>query len=707
MAEVSFDHRAILIDDKRQLILSAALHYPRSTPEMWHYLMKMSKDAQLNAVETYVFWNLHERNRGEYDFSGRLDLKSWCELAQKLGLNVILRIGPYICAESNYGGLPFWLRDIPGIRMRTHNEPFQKEMEKWVRHLCEYLEPLFAPKGGPIILFQLENEYSLIRQNYSSEGERYLKWCVELGNSLNLGIPLIMCVGSAKGALETLNAFEAHKLIQPFFNEHPNHPALWTECWTGWYDVFGYPHHTRSAENLSYAVARFIAAGGSGVNYYPFHGGTNFDREGMYLQATSYDYDAPIDEQGFPTPKYCQITKLNYYLQKYGDLLLSLERPQVQSLGNEKYAFIYRDKHHSLVFLSNDTASDSLVNFEGQNFILGAKSVMLIGDGRVIMNTGDLCYSCVNYCSAEVKRIGSLSFSFREEPLPEKWSDLFKAPQILEKPVEQLQFTKDETDYCWYSAAFKVSLDSPVDGKLEIRGIADLVHIFIDGKYHQSTKAPLEEERGCLKGEGFTQTFWLKLLPGKHEISLLCCALGLIKGDWMIGQENMAEERKGIWGSVLWNEAPITELWRIQPGLMGEKDQLFEEVGSAFEWDNNSHAGVDRPLTWWQADFDKPPGDDPLLLDLNGMKKGMAWVNGKCLGRYWLVKAHEQTNWFPDAPAKPEQTGMPTQRYYNIPFEWITGKNNRLVLFEEMGGDPHQVAICRKVWMKFCIHKIS
>ena len=150
MAHVSYDSRAVTIDGKRTLLLSGAVHYPRSTPDTWPGLMKRLRDDGINTVDTYVFWNLHERRRGVYDFSERLDVRRFCEVAQAHGLYVMLRVGPYICSETNYGGIPAWLRDVPGMRMRTDNEPFKREMARWVRFVAGYMKGLFAPEGGPI-----------------------------------------------------------------------------------------------------------------------------------------------------------------------------------------------------------------------------------------------------------------------------------------------------------------------------------------------------------------------------------------------------------------------------------------------------------------------------------------------------------------------------------------------------------------------------
>jgi beta-galactosidase len=159
---VSYDHRALLLDGKRTLVLSGAVHYPRSTPAMWPGTLRHMRKSGLNTVETYVFWNLHERKRGVLDFSDRLDLVHFCRLAHAEALHVILRIGPYICAETNYGGLPGWLRDVPDIQMRTDNEPFKREKARWVRLVAELIRPLCAPHGGPVILAQIENEYDNI-----------------------------------------------------------------------------------------------------------------------------------------------------------------------------------------------------------------------------------------------------------------------------------------------------------------------------------------------------------------------------------------------------------------------------------------------------------------------------------------------------------------------------------------------------------------
>ncbi|MCS6831641.1 MAG: beta-galactosidase, partial [bacterium] len=396
MPNIGYDHRAVTIDGKRTLLLSGAIHYPRSTPGMWRSLMQHSKEAGLNAIETYVFWNLHERRRGVYDFSDRLDLRRFLDTTQEFGLYVILRIGPYICAETNYGGLPAWLRDVPGIQMRTDNEPFLREMGRWVRFLCDYLRPYFAPNGGPIILAQIENEYGNIAWRYGEEGERYLKRLAEMAEALQVGVPWVMCKGSAPGIIETINAFYAHPLLDEYFTQYPDKPALWTEHWPGWYDLWGYPHNRRTPENVAYAAARFFAAGGTGMNYYMWHGGTNFDRDGSFLQTTSYDYDAPLDEYGLPTTKMYHLARLHRILQDYADVLVESERARPETLEEGVLVYAYQHAGRSLVFLCHDDPQHEVtVSYEGRRHTLPPQSVTLIGDGQPLMNTAQVEPQCV------------------------------------------------------------------------------------------------------------------------------------------------------------------------------------------------------------------------------------------------------------------------------------------------------------------------
>lgn len=695
MSQISFDSRALKIDGKRTLIFSGAIHYPRSTSGMWQDLMKRTRAAGLNAVETYVFWNLHEPQRRLYDFSGRLDLHQFCRVAQQHGLYVILRIGPYICAETNYGGFPSWLRDVSGMQMRTFNTQFMLEMGRWVRFLCNHLNRMFAPNGGPIIAFQLENEYSNVALHYGDSGQQYLRWIVTLAEELNLGIPLIMCCGSAPGAIETLNGFVVHPMLQEHLKNHPGQPLLWTENWPGWYDTWCHPHHTRTPEHTAYSVARFFAEGGAGVNYYMWHGGTNFGRESMYLQTTSYDYDAPLDEYGLPTTKSNHLAQLHHVLWQHADLLLEKTRVEPEKVGAKQSVYVFENGTDSLTFLCNDDEqSPATISHLGQQYELPALSVLLLSKDRLLMNTARVAPVSVVQRTAEPIEEALSPFEAWIEPLLNDSPKGTVNPVKSEIPLEQLQFTHDETDYCWYQTKLNIGPSEAGKGELVLEGVADLVHVFIDGELCATTQSPLMEQRGKPDEEGFHQTFHLELSPGTHELSLLCCALGLIKGEWMIGYENMVDERKGLWGKVRWKGRTLHDPWLIQPGLVGETCRLFTAAGALVSWNMESDNDRGKTLRWWRTTFSRPEGLAPLTLDLSGMGKGLVWLNGQCLGRYWLTPSIGDLNPVRTSVIDEERVGEPTQRYYHIPTEWLQSENV-LVLFEEIGGDPSSVRLCR------------
>uniref|UniRef100_A0A1S3ZDH0 beta-galactosidase n=1 Tax=Nicotiana tabacum TaxID=4097 RepID=A0A1S3ZDH0_TOBAC len=268
--EVTYDDRALKINGERKIILSGSIHYPRSTAEMWPSLIKKAKEGGLDAVETYVFWNAHEPVYRQYDFSGNLDLVKFMKLIQNEGLYAILRIGPYVCAEWNYGGFPVWLNNIQNMTVRTNNPPFMHEMKTFVSKIVDMMkkENLFASQGGPIILSQIENEYGnwKVESEYGNDGKIYIQECAKFAESLNIGVPWIMCQqdDAPDPMINTANGYYAD-------NFYPKRkiPKMWTENWTGWFKDWNNgrdPH--RTAEDVAFAVARFFQKGGTLQNYY-------------------------------------------------------------------------------------------------------------------------------------------------------------------------------------------------------------------------------------------------------------------------------------------------------------------------------------------------------------------------------------------------------------------------------------------------------
>ncbi|KAG5400294.1 hypothetical protein IGI04_014901 [Brassica rapa subsp. trilocularis] len=186
-ALVSYDHKALIINGQKRILLSGSIHYPRSTPEMWPDLIKKAKEGGLDVIQTYVFWNGHEPSPGQYYFGDRYDLVRFIKLVQQAGLYVSLRIGPYVCAEWNFGGIPVWLKYVPGIVFRTDNGPFKKIVDIMKE------EKLFETQGGPIILSQIENEYGPMEWEIRSAGKAYTKWTAAMALGLSTGVPWVMC----------------------------------------------------------------------------------------------------------------------------------------------------------------------------------------------------------------------------------------------------------------------------------------------------------------------------------------------------------------------------------------------------------------------------------------------------------------------------------------------------------------------------------
>ena len=309
------------LDGKPLRILSGAMHYFRICPEYWEDRMRKLKQCGFNTVETYCCWNLHERKEGEFDFSGRLDLVKYIETAQKLGLYVILRPGPYICAEWDFGGLPARLlsEDIP---LRCNDERFLSQLRPYLLKVFELVKPLLCTNGGPILAMQVENEYgsygndreymAAVNRIYDEGGIDCLRftadgsWDLMLSGGMLPGLPAAVNFGSR--ATENFRGLRLYR---------PDDPLFCAEFWCGWFDHWYEAHHTRTVESITADTKELLDTGAS-LNFYLFHGGTNFGflnganhTDGQYLPTvTSYDYCALLSECGDLTPAYHAVRAL-------------------------------------------------------------------------------------------------------------------------------------------------------------------------------------------------------------------------------------------------------------------------------------------------------------------------------------------------------------------------------------------------------------
>lgn len=308
------------LDGKPFKFLSGAIHYFRVHPDDWYHSLYNLKALGFNTVETYVPWNLHEPQKGTFDFEGILDLEKFLQLAQDLGLYAIVRPSPYICAEWEWGGLPAWLL-TEDVRVRSHDENYLKHLDDYYAVLLPKLIKWQYENGGNVLMFQVENEYG----SYG-EDKAYLRAVGKLMRKHGLTAPFFTSDGPWRGTLRAGTLIEDDILVtgnfgskatfnfgqmQEFFDEYGKKwPLMCMEFWDGWFNRWGDEVIRRDPEELTEAVMECIELGS--INLYMFHGGTNFGfmngcsaRGQIDLpQVTSYDYDAILDEAGNPTRKF-------------------------------------------------------------------------------------------------------------------------------------------------------------------------------------------------------------------------------------------------------------------------------------------------------------------------------------------------------------------------------------------------------------------
>uniref|UniRef100_A0A5B7B913 Beta-galactosidase n=1 Tax=Davidia involucrata TaxID=16924 RepID=A0A5B7B913_DAVIN len=715
-ANVTYDHRALLINGKRRVLVSGSIHYPRSTPDMWPDLIQKSKDGGLDVIETYVFWNLHEPVRNQYDFDGRKDLIKFVKMVAEAGLYVHLRIGPYVCAEWNYGGFPLWLHFIPGVEFRTDNEPFKAEMKRFTVKIVDMMkqENLYASQGGPIILSQIENEYGNIDSKYGPAAKTYINWAATMATSLDTGVPWVMCqqANAPDPIINTCNGFYCDQFT-PNSNQKPK---MWTENWTGWFLAFGGPVPYRPVEDLAFAVARFYQRGGTFQNYYMYHGGTNFGRTtGGPFITTSYDYDAPIDEYGLlRQPKWGHLKDLHKAIKLCEEAMVATD-PTITSLGSNLEASVYKTGSGlCAAFLANvGTQSDATVKFNGNSYHLPAWSVSILPDCKnVVLNTAKInSVTTISRFMHQTLKDGVTSseafqsgWSWINEPVGISNNNAFMKLGL----VEQINTTADKSDYLWYSLSTEIQGDEPFlqDGSqtvLHVESLGHALHAFVNGKLAGSGKGNSGNAKVSIE---VPVTF----IAGKNTIDLLSLTVGLQNygaffDTWGAGITGPVKLKGLKNGSTI----DISSAhWTYQIGLKGE--ELGLSSGSSSGWDSQSTLPKMQPLIWYKTDFDAPAGNSPIAIDFTGMGKGEAWVNGQSIGRYWPTytapnggctnSCNYRGSYSSNKCLK--NCGKPSQQLYHVPRSWLQPSGNTLVLFEEMGGDPTQISFATRKTENLC-----
>ena len=317
--------KSFLLNGEPFVVKAAEIHYPRIPQPYWEHRIKMCKALGMNTVCIYVFWNIHEQREGQFDFTGNNDVAAFCRLAQKNGMYVIVRPGPYVCAEWEMGGLPWWLLKKKDIRLREQDPYFMERVKIFEQKVGEQLAPLTIQNGGPIIMVQVENEYGSYGENkpYVSE----IRDC--LRGIYGQELALFQCDWASnfeKNGLDdlvwTMNFGTGANIDQQFrrLGElRPDAPKMCSEFWSGWFDKWGAQHETRPAKDMVDGMDEMLSKGIS-FSLYMTHGGTSFghwagaNSPGFAPDVTSYDYDAPINEQGLPTSKFWELRTM---MQKY------------------------------------------------------------------------------------------------------------------------------------------------------------------------------------------------------------------------------------------------------------------------------------------------------------------------------------------------------------------------------------------------------
>ncbi|CAN9511540.1 unnamed protein product [Ophioblennius macclurei] len=367
------DSARFTLEGKPFTLLGGSIHYFRVPRAYWEDRLLKMKACGLNTLTTYVPWNLHEPERGSFNFEDQLDLEAYLRLAASLGFWVILRPGPYICAEWDLGGLPSWLLRDKNMRLRTTYSGFADAVNSFFDQVIKRAAPHQYSKGGPIIAVQVENEYG----SYAKDDDYmpFIKAAL-----LSRGITELLLtsdnkeglkLGGVKGALETINFQRLNPKDVAYLDEiQPQKPKMVMEFWSGWFDLWGGLHHVYTPEEMMPVVTEMLNMEMS-INLYMFHGGTNFGFMNGALAVglpapkpmiTSYDYDAPLSEAGDYTSKYHLLRNLfsRYHTQPLPDPPSLRERRAYQPVVVQQHLSLWDSLH----FTDKPFKSEKPVNME-------------------------------------------------------------------------------------------------------------------------------------------------------------------------------------------------------------------------------------------------------------------------------------------------------------------------------------------------------
>jgi beta-galactosidase len=551
-----------LLDGKPLQIISGEMHYPRVPREAWRQRMKMAKAMGLNTIGTYVFWNVHEPQKGHFDFAGNNDVAAFVKMAKEEGLWVILRPSPYVCAEWEFGGYPYWLEKEKGLVVRSKEPTYLKEYEQYIKEVGKQLAPLQVNHGGNVLMVQIENEYG----SYSNDKD-YLALNRKMFIDAGFDGQLYTCDpeaaikdGHLPGLLPAINGVDDVAKVKRLIKE--NHdgkgPFFIAEWYPAWFDWWGTKHHPVPAEKYLGKLDSVLGAGLS-INMYMFHGGTtrgfmngaNYnDKEPYEPQISSYDYDAPLDEAGNATDKY----------NKFRDVI----------------------KRH-------------LVAGQILPEVPASKPTIAVPAIKLTHATGLF--------------------------------DILPVAKISKTPL-----TFEDLNQAYGFVLYRTTINGGKKGVIKVNGLRDYGIVFINGK-----------RIGILDRRLKQDSLLADLPKGKVQLDILVENLGRINfGPYLL------KNTKGITENVTFAGTEITN-WKMFGLPFDDISKIKPKAGKL-----KPNEPVIKTGTFNLVEV------ADTYLDMSKWGKGVVWVNGHNLGRYW--------------------NNGPQQTLY-LPAEWLK-KNNNIVVLE-------------------------
>ncbi|QEM05242.1 beta-galactosidase [Mucilaginibacter rubeus] len=555
-----------LLDGKPLQIISGEMHYTRVPREAWRQRMKMAKAMGLNTIGTYVFWNVHEPQKGHYDFTGNHDIAEFVKIAKEEGLWVILRPSPYVCAEWEFGGYPYWLEKEEGLVVRSKEPKYLEAYKKYLTQVGKQLSPLLVNHGGNILMVQIENEYG----SYGSDKD-YLALNRKMFIDAGFDGQLYTCDpepaikdGHLPGLLPAINGVDDVTKVKKLIGENYNGkgPYFIAEWYPAWFDWWGTAHHTVPAAKFIPKLDSVLAAGIS-INMYMFHGGTtrgfmngaNYNDQNPYEpQISSYDYDAPLDEAGNATDKFMKFREV-----------ISKHLPAGVTLPD----------------------------------VPAAKPAM---------------------------GLPAIKFT--------KSTSLFNVLPLAKANNTPLTF--EDLNQAYGFVLYRTTINGGKSGLLKLKDLRDYGMIFVNGK-----------RVGILDRRKYQDSLMISLPKGKVTLDILVENLGRINfGPYLL------KNKKGITEKVLFAGTELKN-WKMY-------SLPFDDINKVKTNPAIKKVAANNTPQLKKAVFKVDKLADTYL-DMSTWGKGIVWLNGHNLGRYWNCG--------------------PQQTLY-VPVEWLKKGNNEITVLE-------------------------